>query len=83
VTPAPAPSEHRIEIHLDKILLARGMTQAELSERTGITPANISKLKNRKVTAVWFSTLTALCDALDCQPGDILTCLPAGEPTTD
>lgn len=60
------------------------MSAADLSKRTGITEANLSKLKNGKVTAVWFSTLTALCRELNCQIGDLLVFTPAGkkpEPT--
>lgn len=50
----------------------RGMTVAELSALIGITPANLAVLKNGRAKAVRFSTLSALCEALDCQPGDIL-----------
>ena len=65
--------EHAIEIHLDKLLADRGMTLTELSERVGVTIANLSILKNGRAKAIRFSTLTRLCEALGCQPGDLLT----------
>ena len=61
-----------IKINLDKILEDRGMKSNELAEIIGITTANLSILKTGKAKAVRFSTLEAICDALDCQPGDIL-----------
>lgn len=83
---APAPEEHEVEVRLDALLKERGLSAAELSKRTGITEANLSKLKNGKVTAVWFSTLTALCKELDCQIGDLLVFSPVAvskaEPAT-
>ena len=69
----PAEEEHRIEVHLDKLLVQRGMTLTELAGRVGITLANLSILKNGRARAIRFSTLTAMCDALDCQPADMLT----------
>lgn len=51
----------------------RGITGAALAEQVGITPVNLSVLKNNRAKAVRFSTLTALCEALDCQPGDLFT----------
>ena len=69
----PAEEEHRIEVHLDKLLAQRGMTLTELAGRVGITLANLSILKNGRARAIRFSTLTAMCDALDCQPADMLT----------
>jgi putative transcriptional regulator len=62
-----------VVVHLDEVLAARGMTLTELSERVGITLANLSVLKTGKARAVRFSTLAALCEALDCQPGDLLS----------
>jgi putative transcriptional regulator len=62
-----------IRVHLDEVLRARDMTLTELSERLGITMANLSILKTGKARAVRFSTLEALCDVLDCQPGDLLS----------
>ncbi len=62
-----------VRVHLDEMLAARGMTLPDLSERVGITLANLSILKTGKARAIRFSTLEALCDALDCQPGDLLS----------
>lgn len=59
-------------INLDVMLARRKMSLTELSEKVGITMANLSILKNGKARAVRFSTLEAICKALDCQPGDIL-----------
>lgn len=59
-------------VNLDVMLAKRKMSVTELSERVGITMANISILKNGKAKAIRFSTLDAICKALDCQPGDIL-----------
>jgi len=61
-----------ISVNLDVMLARRKMSLTELSERVGITMANLSVLKTGKAKAVRFSTLEALCRALDCQPGDIL-----------
>ena len=65
-----------IIINLDRILEERGMKSNELAEMVGITTANLSILKTGKAKAVRFSTLEAICNALDCQPGDILEYLP-------
>jgi putative transcriptional regulator len=69
----PPEEEHRIEVHLDKVLAQRGITLTELAGRVGVTLANLSILKNGRARAIRFSTLTAMCDALDCQPADLLT----------
>lgn len=61
-----------IIIHIDVMLAKRKMSVTELSERVGITMANISILKNGKAKAIRLSTLEAICEILDCQPGDIL-----------
>ena len=61
-----------IIINLDVMLARRKMSVTELAEKVGITLANISVLKNGKARAIRFSTLEAICSALDCQPGDIL-----------
>ena len=61
-----------ININLDRILDERGMKSNELAEKIGITTANLSILKTGKAKAVRFSTLEAICEALECQPGDIL-----------
>lgn len=61
-----------IEIDLDVILATRKMTSLELSDRIGITPANLSILRSGKAKAIRFSTLDAICKELNCQPGDII-----------
>ena len=61
-----------ITVTLDKLLADRGMSLTELSEQVGITLANLSILKTGKARAVRFTTLEAICSALDCQPGDLL-----------
>jgi putative transcriptional regulator len=61
-----------ITVQLDRVLLERGLTLTELSERIGISLPNLSILKTNKARAVRFSTLGAICRELDCQPGDIL-----------
>ena len=61
-----------IVINLDVMLAKRKMTVTELTEKVGITMANVSILKNGKARAIRFSTLEAICKALDCQPGDLL-----------
>ena len=61
-----------IRIHIDVMLAKRKMSVTELTEKVGITMANLSILKNEKAKAIRFSTLEAICKALDCQPGDIL-----------
>ncbi len=68
----------RIGVRLDELLEARQMTMTELAERVDITLANMSILKNGHARAVRFSTLTAICHVLDCQPGDILSWEPPG-----
>ena len=67
---------HAIVVHLDEMLRARDMTLTELSSRADITIANLSVLKNDRARAIRFSTLTALCAALDCQPGDLISYAP-------
>ena len=62
-----------IKVHIDVLLAQRKMSAGDLANAIGITPANLSILKNDKAKAVRFSTLEALCRVLDCQPGDILT----------
>ena len=61
-----------IQVTLDRLLAQRGITLTELSERIGITLANLSILKTNKARAIRFSTLEALCRELECQPGDLL-----------
>jgi putative transcriptional regulator len=67
-----------ITVKLDDLLYARRMTLTELAEKVDITLANLSILKTGKAKAIRFSTLAAICDALDCQPGDILVFDNAG-----
>ena len=62
-----------ITVTLDKMLAERGMSLTELSDRVGITLANLSILKTGKARAVRFTTLQAICEVLDCQPGDLLS----------
>ncbi|MGI6112716.1 MAG: helix-turn-helix domain-containing protein [Mahellales bacterium] len=61
-----------IRVNLDVMLAKRKMSVTELSERVGITMANLSILKNEKAKAIRFSTLDKICEVLECQPGDIL-----------
>ncbi len=61
-----------IILRLDRVMADRKMSLNELSEKVGVANVNLSKLKNGHVSAVRFSTLEAICDVLDCQPGDIL-----------
>jgi putative transcriptional regulator len=65
-----------IRVQLDRILLERRMSLTELSDRVGVTIANLSILKTGKARAVRFSTLDALCRELNCQPGDLMTFEP-------
>lgn len=65
-----------IQVNLDELLYARRMTLTQLSERVDITLANLSILKTGKARAIRFSTLEAICGALDCQPGDLLAFRP-------
>ena len=62
-----------IEVRLHELIAARGITLAELSHRVGVTVVNLSVLKNGRARAIRFSTLARLCEALDCQPGDLLS----------
>ena len=71
-----------IIINVDVMLAKRKMSVTELSERVGITMANISILKNGKAKAIKIDTLNIICAALDCQPGDILEWRPDGEAET-
>ena len=68
-----------IIVNLDVMMAKRHMGSGELAERIGITPANLSILKNNKAKAVRFSTLEALCKALNCQPADLLEYVPDNE----
>lgn len=72
----PVDEPHRVTCRLDELLAARGMTLAALAEAVGVTVVNLSVLKNDRAKAIRFSTLTALCDVLDCSPGDLLQVEP-------
>ena len=61
-----------IILRLDRVMADRKISLTELSEKVGVANVNLSKLKNGRVSAIRFSTLEAICDVLDCQPGDIL-----------
>jgi len=67
-----------IHCRLDELLEGRGMTLTELSKMVGVSLVNLSVLKNDRAKAIRFSTLTAICAALDCQVGDLLVVSPAG-----
>ncbi|MFJ9214122.1 Cro/CI-family transcriptional regulator [Streptomyces sp. L-9-10] len=76
----PEEELHAIQIHLDRLLAERGLTLTELSAQVGITVVNLSVLKNGRAKAIRFSTLSRICEALRCQPGDLITYHPT-EPT--
>lgn len=71
-----------IVVNLDVMMAKRKMSLSELSQRVDVTLANLSILKNNKAKAVRFTTLEAICRALDCQPGDLLEYVPDGEEET-
>ena len=62
----------KIILRLDRVMADRKMSLNELSEKVGVANVNLSKIKNGHVSAIRFSTLIALCEVLDCQPGDII-----------
>ena len=68
----PVEEPHRVVCRLDELLVERGLTLTALAERIGVTNVNLSVLKNQRAKAIRFSTLEAICEALDCQPGDLL-----------
>lgn len=68
-----------IVMRLDRMLTERKVTGKELAERIGISPVNLSRIRTGKINAVRFSTLEAMCRALDCQPGDLLEYIPDDE----
>jgi putative transcriptional regulator len=68
----PPEDSHRIQVNLGRLLAERNMTLTELAKRMNVTVVNLSVLKNGRARAIRFSTLTAICDALDCRPGDLL-----------
>ena len=68
--------DHRVVVRLDTLLEERAMTLAELSRQVGVSQVNLSVLKNGHARAIRFSTLTAICDALGCTPGELLDVAP-------
>ena len=68
----------KIILRLDRVMADRKMSLKELSERVGVANVNLSKMKTGRISAIRFSTLAAVCEALNCQPGDILECDPDG-----
>lgn len=68
----PGEDDHRVHCRLDELLAARGMTLTRLSELVGVTVVNLSILKNDRAKAIRFTTLTAICDALGCEVGELL-----------
>lgn len=72
----PVDEPHRVLCHLDELLERRGMTLAALADAVGVTVVNLSVLKNNRAKAVRFSTLTAICEALDCAVGELFTIAP-------
>jgi putative transcriptional regulator len=72
MSPAKQEDGHRIHCRLDELLEQRGMTLTELASRVGVTVVNLSVLKNDRARAIRFSTLTAICEALQCAVGDVL-----------
>lgn len=68
-----------IVLRLDRMLAERKVSSKELAERIGISAVNLSRIKTGKISAVRFSTLDAMCRALDCQPGDLLEYIPDDE----
>lgn len=72
----PVDEPHRVVCHLDDLLAERGMTLTELAKQVDLTLVNLSVLKNNRAKAIRFSTLTAICDALGCTPGELFTVEP-------
>lgn len=73
MSPAEREEDHAIVCHLDRLLADRDMTLTELSERVGVSLVNLSVLKNSRARAIRFTTLTAICRALDCEVGELLS----------
>ncbi|WP_454301488.1 helix-turn-helix domain-containing protein [Salana multivorans] len=73
MAPAEPDDAGRIHCRLDALLEQREMTLTRLSEIVGVSIVNLSVLKNNRARAIRFSTLTAICEALGCEPGDLLT----------
>ncbi len=73
----PVDEPHRVECRLDALLEERGLTLTALADRVGVSLVNLSVLKNQRARAIRFSTLTALCEVLGCQPGDLFVVTPS------
>ena len=73
----------KIILRLDRVMADRKISLNDLAEKVGITNVNLSKMKTGKISAIRFSTLEAICDALTCQPGDILEYDPDAEKTEE
>ncbi len=69
----PVDEPHRVACHLDRLLEDRGMTLAALADAVGVTVVNLSVLKNNRAKAVRFSTITAICEVLQCELGEVLS----------
>ncbi|MFC4629791.1 helix-turn-helix domain-containing protein [Promicromonospora alba] len=76
----PEDESARVHCRLDDLLAERGMTLTRLAELVGVTVVNLSVLKNDRAKAIRFSTLTAICDVLGCEVGDLLVVTPAVDP---
>jgi putative transcriptional regulator len=76
MAPADGEESDRIHCRLDELLAERGMTLTRLSELVGVSLVNLSVLKNDRARAIRFSTLTAICEALDCEVGELLVVRP-------
>jgi len=72
MAPAEPDDDGRVHCRLDELLEERGMTLTQLSQRVGVSLVNLSVLKNDRARAIRFSTLTAICDALGCEIGELL-----------
>lgn len=73
----PVDEPHRVVCHLDRLLDERGMTLAALADAVGVTVVNLSVLKNNRAKAIRYSTLTAICDVLSCDVGELFSVAPA------
>lgn len=77
----PPEETHAVYCRLDELLAARGMTLTQLSQAVGVSLVNLSVLKNNRAKAIRFSTLTAICQALDCEVGELLAVTRPDSPT--
>ena len=69
----PVDQPHRVVCHLGDLLEARGMTLTSLADAVGVSLVNLSVMKNNRAKAIRYTTLTAICDVLDCQPGELIS----------